>query len=64
MTFRSEPPATNGLRFATREETESYARDLYSRWTMPSGWEVRETAEPVSHAWMDGRAERLEGVQP
>lgn len=44
----------NALRFATREEAEAYAQDLYSRWTMAVGWKVEESDDPVNYRWEDG----------
>jgi hypothetical protein len=38
----------NGLRFATRREAETYARDLANRWTLVSEWRVVESDEPVN----------------
>jgi hypothetical protein len=38
-------PSSNGLRFATREDAESYALNLAMRWTAVRDWEVRESAD-------------------
>ena len=38
----------NGLRFARREDAESYARDLASRWTAVREWRVVESKDPVT----------------
>ena len=35
----------NGLRFSTRDEAETYARDLAWRWTLVREWRVAEVAE-------------------
>ena len=35
----------NGLRFATREEAESYALDLALRWTAVADWRVVESTD-------------------
>ncbi len=35
----------NGLRFATREEAESYGKNLFLRWTAVTEWEVHEATE-------------------
>lgn len=43
--------AGNGLRFATREEAEASARDLYSRWTLCVDYRVDESDDPVNYAW-------------
>lgn len=42
---------TNALRFATEKEAADYAACLYQRWTMPTGYEIRPTADPVTHTW-------------
>jgi hypothetical protein len=38
----------NGLRFATRELAEQWARDLFSRWTAVKEWRVVESTDPVN----------------
>ena len=38
----------NALRFATKEEAEVYARDLFSRWTSVKEYRVVESADPVN----------------
>lgn len=55
MLFRSEKPATNALAFATHEEARMYADDLLARWMMPTGYEIRESDEPVTDRWIDGQ---------
>jgi len=42
---------TNSLRFATDVEATEYAQCLFQRWTMPTGFEVRGTADPVNYRW-------------
>lgn len=65
MTFKDEPPATNSLAFATKEEAEAYGSDLYGRWTIPTGYEVRESDEPVNYRWVDGEGlQRLGSDRP
>lgn len=59
MQFRSEPDSTNALRFATAAEADAYGAELFSRWTMPTGFRVAETDDPITHAWIDGKAERI-----
>jgi hypothetical protein len=34
---------SNSLEFDTVEDAEKYARDLFSRWLVPTGWYVIET---------------------
>jgi hypothetical protein len=43
--------AGNALRFATREEAEASARDLYSRWTLCVGHRADESDDPVNCEW-------------
>ena len=38
----------NGLRFATRAEAETYAKDLYSRWTLVREYRVVPSTDPVN----------------
>jgi hypothetical protein len=39
----SEEWCGNSLRFATQGEAETYAKDLYSRWTAVRSWRVART---------------------
>lgn len=41
--------ATNGLAFATREEAEASANDLYRRWALTLGAKAVESDEPVNY---------------
>lgn len=52
--------ASNGLRFATREEAEGYRADLFSRWMGAKETRIAESADPVNYEFMNGRARRLE----
>jgi hypothetical protein len=47
--------AGNGLRFATREEAEASARDLYQRWTLWVLYSADESDDPVNCAWDSAR---------
>ena len=38
----------NGLRFSTSAEAETYAKDLYSRWTAVREWRVVPSSDPVN----------------
>jgi len=38
----------NGLRFATKEEADHYARDLYSRWFGMESYTIEECDDPVN----------------
>lgn len=40
--------STNSLVFATRDEAELYARDLYMRWMVPTDSRAIESNEPVN----------------
>lgn len=42
----------NGLRFATKEESDANAQDLYSRWTAVREWRSVETDDPVNSRWI------------
>lgn len=47
--------ATNGLCFASKEEAEKYARDLFSRWTAVKEFRVTEFSnEQVNYTFKDG----------
>jgi len=55
--------AGNGIRFATREEAESSARDLYGRWTLCVDHRADASDDPVNYAWDPSRGNvRLEVV--
>jgi hypothetical protein len=47
--------AGNALRFATREEAESSARDLYGRWTLCVDHRADESGDPVNCKWDQDR---------
>ena len=44
-----EKPATNAVRFATKEEAERAGHELLSRWFAPTGFEVRETEDKINY---------------
>lgn len=46
----------NALRFATENEAENYARDLYSRWTAVRQYRVVESDGRPTHQWDGDRA--------
>lgn len=52
----------NGIRLATREEAEKYARDLMMRWTLVTEWRVVESDEPVNYRY-DAQSWTLTAVQ-
>jgi len=41
----------NAQRFATREEAEGSARARFARWTMPTGYHVAITEDPVNYRY-------------
>jgi len=45
----------NGLVFASKEEAESNAKNLMSRWMLVTDSCANETDEPVNYEWKDGR---------
>ena len=50
----------NALRFATREEAETYVLDLSMRWTLVRETRVIESDDPVNYKIEDGRLVCLE----
>lgn len=50
----------NGLRFATREEAETYVADLKRRWTLVTDTRVRPTGDPATDEIVDGELRRKE----
>jgi len=44
----------NALAFATREEAEANAKDLFYRWMLCAGYRAVESDEPVTHTYVDG----------
>ncbi len=53
----------NALRFATREEAEASARDLFSRWTLPTDWRVDASDDVPNYAWRDGKLVSLASLE-
>ena len=49
-------PSFNAVVLATREEADDAARELMSRWFVPTGWDVVESDEPVNYTfdWDNG----------
>lgn len=50
----------NGLRFQTREEGEAYGKDLFSRWTLTTGYEVQESEDAVNYRFTDKGLESVD----
>lgn len=42
-------PSFNSVVLATHEEADDAARELMSRWFVPTGWEVVETDDEVNY---------------
>ena len=42
-------PSFNAVVLATREEADDAARELMSRWFVPTGWEVVEVDDAVNY---------------
>ena len=57
--FSSGERIGNGQVFATREEAASSAQSRFMRWTMPVGYAVDETTDPVTYRWTEDGDERL-----
>jgi hypothetical protein len=52
--FRGDDkPGLNAQVFATQEEALASAATRFSRWTMPIGFFVVETTDPVNYRWDD-----------
>lgn len=47
--FKSDPPATNAVRFATYAEAFAYGNELLSRWMVPIGFDVRPSDDAVNY---------------
>src|SRR3990167_4504399 len=54
----------NALRFATEEEANAYASDLFSRWMGAKDMRVVPSDDPVSHQWTKDGLEQIEEVAP
>tara|TARA_R110000803_G_scaffold33582_1_gene73454 strand:+ start:1112 stop:1306 length:195 start_codon:yes stop_codon:yes gene_type:complete len=52
--FKGGEIAGNAQVFATEIEAENSAKARFMNWTMPTGWEVQETEEPVNYHWHNG----------
>ena len=51
----------NTLAFATRDEAETSARDVMSRWMLVTDWRVVESDQPVNYTLKDGVLEAVDG---
>ena len=41
----------NALRFGSKEEANSYGRDLWARWSSVREWRVTECDDAITHTW-------------
>lgn len=64
MSFKSEISTDGGKSFsqnaqvfATREEAEAMARDIFSRWMLATDYRVTETEDPVNYRLIDNKLE-------
>jgi len=49
----------NALVFATKEEAEASAKDLFNRWMLTTDWRAVEVDEPVNYAIINGKMEAV-----
>lgn len=45
----------NALRFATKEEADGYALNLFWRWTTPTDWRSVPSDDAPNATWVNGR---------
>ena len=50
----------NALRFATREEAEANAADLFYRWLLPTDFGAEESTDPVNYRWVETKLEKID----
>lgn len=51
----------NALRFATKEEAETYVSDLQARWMLVRATRVVQSEDPVNYRWTD---HGIEAIKP
>lgn len=54
--IKGETPATNGCRYATSHEAQRAGEELLGRWFAPTGFEVRESDDPVNYEFPVGES--------
>lgn len=54
----------NAMRFATADEAERYAKDLFSRWMAMESHEVQPCEDPVTAEWKAGKLVHLDIPEP
>ena len=47
----------NAQVFATKEEAETMARDIFSRWMLATDYRATETEDPVNYRLIDNKLE-------
>lgn len=52
--FSGQPDAGNAQRFATENEARESALNRFMRWTMPTGFYIEKSDDPVNYAWIAG----------
>ena len=52
--FAGGERSSNNQRFASYEEAEASAMARWQVWTMPEGYDVEETNEPINYQRVDG----------
>lgn len=52
--------SNNAIRFATRAESDQYARDLMSRWTLVDTYRTVLSDDDVNYRYVDGRLIKVE----
>jgi hypothetical protein len=52
--FASGERCGNGQRFATATEARLSAAARFQRWTMPTGYDVEESDDPVNYKYDNG----------
>ena len=48
--FSGQPDAGNAQRFATENEARESASSRFRRWTMPTGFHIEQSDDPVNYA--------------
>ena len=52
--FSGQPDAGNAQRFETENEARESALNRFMVWTMPTGFHIEESDEPVNYKWVSG----------
>jgi hypothetical protein len=57
--FANDERSTNAQTFATWQEANDSAAARFIRWTMPLGFDVDESQQPVTYQFIDGQDVRI-----